>query len=304
MPLASSPQSHPVGASLIGKVPCRADFVRFGPSSVATRSFDAWLVRAMERLHLHRRPLPATPIRFVYCSSDDESALAGALAPSKDKVGRSFPVAIVHAAAPSIAPETNPSFFDRVEALISQLPGLPDSEIRARLAEVGAPTETPDSDPPGARQDLLASSPASEFFEQAFGSTPAGQHFYAVLTLLRAAKSVSTSPAAKVPMLACPTRNASTTRLWLEILRRLAPTHAVSLFWSEHEPERLLFRWGAPSDDALCALADVRYSSSVVWPLSTDREASLVHARATLEERLAGERSVAQLAELLAGLQL
>ena len=89
----SSPQSRPLGASLIGKVPCRADFVRFGPSTAAARSFDAWLVRAMERLHLHRRPFPATPIRFVYCSSDDESSLVGALAPSKDKVGRSFPVA-------------------------------------------------------------------------------------------------------------------------------------------------------------------------------------------------------------------
>jgi type VI secretion system protein ImpM len=303
MPLTSSPQSRPVGASLVGKVPCRADFVRFGPSTAAARSFDAWLVRAMERLHLHRRPIPPTPIRFVYCSSEDKSALVGALAPSKDKVGRSFPVAIFHTAASSLAPETHPTFFDRIEDLIAQLPALPDSAIQARLAEVAAPTETLGSDPTRACEGILASSPASEFFEQAFGSSPIGQHFYAILTLLRAAESVRTSPPAKVPMLACPTRNAMTTRVWLEILRRLAPAHAVSLLWSEREPERLLFRWGAPADDALCALADARYGSNSIWPLSTDREASLIHARAALEERLAGDRSVAQLAELLAGLQ-
>lgn len=304
MPLTSSPQSRHVGASLIGKVPCRADFVRFGPSTAAARSFDAWLARAMERLQLHRRPIPATPIRFVYCSSDDKSPLVGALAPSKDKVGRNFPVAIFHAAASSLPPETNPTFFERVEDLIAQLPGLTDSEIQARLAEVDSPTEALGADSTAACEGALSSRPASEFFEQAFGSTPAGQHFYAVLTLLRAAESVRTSPAAKVPMLACPTRNAMTTRVWLEILRRLAPAHPMSLLWSEHEPERLLFRWGAPTDDALCALADARYGSNSVWPLSTDREASLAHARAALEERLAGDRSVAQFAELLAGLQV
>jgi type VI secretion system protein ImpM len=314
MPAVPSISRQASGASLAGKVPAKPDFVRYGPFGRAAQAFDAWLVRAIERLHVNRGSLVPGPIRFAYAPNDAGSALIGVLAPSKDKIGRTFPVAIFHTAplatvldCPAAIPHAYRSFFEQVEALLGELPSSSHAEVEARLAALDGPSPEALSTARAASREQLRSTTASVFLEAAFGPAPAGKHFYGLLTLLRAADSTR-AQAARAPMLDCPATSVTDIETWLECVHQVCPSPNASFFWNEREPSRVLFRWGPPSDDLLCALGDSNYGSSAVWPLFTEREAAVASAQATLAAPFAkiapGTSSTTELVDLLRTIKL
>lgn len=276
------------GASLVGKIPARADFVRFGASTPESQEFDAWLVRAIERLHLTGRTYPDRVYRFVHRASARARGVMGVLAPSRDRMGRRFPVAIVHGVgaggegARSAGLEA--PFLETAAAAARELSALSAEQIDPWLAALAQPRG---SQPGGSGVDLDAVG-AHAFLDAAFGPGSDAMQSYGLLTFARAAQSVrSGSPNAAPPLLDCPVTDRASAQLWLELAARLLPSHGLSFIYSDDAPQRLLLAWGGLADEALGALADPRFSSRTLWPFTTDRAAAVERAVTTVAPALA-----------------
>ncbi len=80
-----------------GKIPTHSDFVRHHASGEGVRAVDAWLQQGLYAARLHEpEALEAfgaarTPCAFYFDPGGDAPAVAGVLAPSRDRVGRAYP---------------------------------------------------------------------------------------------------------------------------------------------------------------------------------------------------------------------
>lgn len=87
---------------LFGKAPYADDFIRVGAAEAVFSSFDAWLVSAVERAHRAGADWQAAfesgaAQAFVFRQPGAERSaplLAGAMAPSRDRAGRRFPLIV------------------------------------------------------------------------------------------------------------------------------------------------------------------------------------------------------------------
>jgi len=114
-------QPEPVRAGLFGKVPALPDFVQFGPVSDGVRELRDWLDAAVSWGSL-RRPEAQEAFRaeqgriyaFVFRPrTSGRELVAGVLKPSRDAVGRSFPLS-VYASLPSEPVERHPELLPLV----------------------------------------------------------------------------------------------------------------------------------------------------------------------------------------------
>lgn len=277
---------------LFGKVPAQPDFARYGSLGPAAQELDRWLVGAVERLHLSRSTLQGA-VRLSYASPDARAMLVGVLAPSNDRLGRSFPCAIVHSRAQAdvncgqaAIPEAYAAFLDQAEGLLADLPGLAAPDIAARLSALSGPGPDELAAARARCAARIQANGAPEFLERAFGPLDQSMHWYGLHTLLTAALPLRSrsAPGRATPTLDLPVAGVNDGEVWLELIERLVPgpNLARSFLWTTSEPRRLLFRWGVASEEVLCALADTRYASSSLWPLRTERPAAVERARAAL----------------------
>ena len=75
-----------------GKVPSKADFARLGYSDAHTRLFESWLDEAALRMRELGVELPDAPVHFLFRFPGEPTILVGAMRPSRDSVGRRFPI--------------------------------------------------------------------------------------------------------------------------------------------------------------------------------------------------------------------
>lgn len=82
--------------TLFGKLPNRADFVRVNASHPAAVEFDELIQETMERQSNETeaaiRAADAGPVDFQYVTRDQRYIMLGVLAPSRDQVGRRYPL--------------------------------------------------------------------------------------------------------------------------------------------------------------------------------------------------------------------
>lgn len=98
MPIAFIPPAHSaVPHAVFGKLPRRADFVRFGGAHLAVREFDELLARSLA--YASRQPdwdeaacLGGGAVDFQFTASDGRECFIGVLHPSHDESGRIFPL--------------------------------------------------------------------------------------------------------------------------------------------------------------------------------------------------------------------
>ena len=129
---------------LIGKTPGAGDFLRLNLPAAAAAALDAWLDDGLGYLASQDEDwrtgfLAAAAWRFLTTeSAAGPAALAGVVAPSRDRVGRPFPcvaLAVLDDVTPTSAVACTP-WFDRAEAALD---GVTVEELKADLAELGAP---------------------------------------------------------------------------------------------------------------------------------------------------------------------
>jgi type VI secretion system ImpM family protein len=133
-----------------GKLPCRGDFMQRRAPQEFVDAWDAWLQECLHasRQQLGERWLEAyltSPIwRFVLAEGVcGESAYAGVMLPSVDRVGRYFPLTVISALEPGTcmleaACETGRAWFEAAERLALGALEAGDLDMQAFDAEVDA----------------------------------------------------------------------------------------------------------------------------------------------------------------------
>jgi type VI secretion system protein ImpM len=274
----------PLEAALLGKLPCRPDFVREGCSGAAADALDLWLLQGTEQLHaVHAAErLPSS----FFCLNSHPHALIGVLGPSSDSQGRQFPVAVFRqfdrAAYQAQLGQLFwgfGSFLHAAQQLISELPELALDEARARLSALPelTPLTAAASDP------QLESLRSASFFDGLFGATPDHPQFYALYTLA----SAFAAQAGAGTALDCPIRGPLDARAWLELAAHLGRRHKLwPSFLFSPEKARLLISVASPPAELLCALAEPARVFERIWPLHTQSLTALDHARSSMLSNL------------------
>jgi type VI secretion system protein ImpM len=265
------------GAALFGKIPARADFVRERCTDRAAQRFDQWLIKAMETLHGARGSLPPVMVRFAFCAEEERSLLVGVLSPSKDQVGRDFPISVFCSVPLAQAqsqlcglPLAYGAFLTAAEDLIREVPALAADEVVARLDQL--PVPDPQSLALGAARvgEALRGADARELAARTLGDPDGAGPAYGYYTFVTAARNAS---AGSPTVLDCPIQIDVDLFAWLSLADRLTRSNAgtPSFFWTEEPSARLLLALRSCSTQLLQFMADPTTSSSRLWPLVTTR---------------------------------
>jgi type VI secretion system protein ImpM len=275
------------GVGLYGKVGSQPDFLRAAAGAFCQSGLDRWLQEGVEALRTERTRLPEAPAAFLLAPARS-AAFLGALTPSQDSAGRSFPLALfaelpIAAAREELpwVPEAHASFLAQCSDLLAQAAGLDGGEISRRAQALE--TRVSDTPEPHAWKNQPVRALAAVFD----GSLPAAA--FALHTLATACdRAAAGTDTATAPLTVdAPVPGSAISALWLEIARRrLGWTEAVpSLLWTTGPGARLLLTLGPPSPMALAFLANPSHRSSRLWPLRTTAASALDHAWAALSPR-------------------
>lgn len=95
-----SMQTDTLAAACHGKLPTHGDFVRHRATTPAVRAFDEWVQKGLYQARQRRRSeleavYDAAPIiHFLFNAQDGTSPLLGAMKPSRDRSGRTYPFTV------------------------------------------------------------------------------------------------------------------------------------------------------------------------------------------------------------------
>ncbi|WP_426753316.1 type VI secretion system-associated protein TagF [Myxococcus sp. Y35] len=274
---------------LLGKTPRQAEFIRFNAATPLALQLYGWMEGGVERARRARVDLPAEPVSFVFTAPGQKQALVGVLAPSRDSVGRDFPLAVFTevssaetASKLALTPEAFQPFLRAAGTLTQVAAELDVPQLLERAAVLPLPGPGDYSIAKRLRDEVLAEHHTVDLLGPVVEGTPDGGRYYALHTFLTACageRGKEQSPAGVT--LDCPLSPRVGPVAWLELSARLLRwTHQPpALFWSEGERPRLLISLGAPSPALFLALAQPSRAGAQVWPLRTERPAAIDNAR-------------------------
>jgi type VI secretion system ImpM family protein len=280
------------GAALFGKVPVRPDFVRERFAGPAAQRLDAWLIKAMETLAAAKLTLPPVMVRFLFAAHEEQALIVGVLSPSRDQVGRDFPICVFSSLPLARAdgqltglPVACAGFFDAAEALIGEAPALRESELLAALDAIPLPDVNALPAASEQARNALRATEATDFVRRTLGDPASSAPYYGLHTFVTACGGAPGRPIATV--LDCPLRGDVDLMAWLELAERaLQGRTAASAFWIQAPSPRLLVSLGPIPTQLLHFMSDPGLSSARLWPLSTTRADVADQVRATLAPEL------------------
>jgi type VI secretion system protein ImpM len=133
-------------ASLFGKLPSVLDFVRVHHTYPEALALDRWLAASQQYLQTHGQAWPEEALNFCFLPEGAEHGLVGVLAPSRDRAGRKYPVAILaplpralieqHYAA---VPLACARFLRAARVCLERAPCLPLEQLARSLARLPLP---------------------------------------------------------------------------------------------------------------------------------------------------------------------
>lgn len=277
----------------IGKIPSEGDFVGSNTADAVVGSFDAWLQEALRKVRQAGAPLSPAPVSFVFRTGDSKTALAGVLAPSRDSVGREFPLAIFATGAADRMARTFPAVpYACAELFRAAIKCIEDSgsfsldELSARVAEL-VPPELSDLDASLHTTSSAARSP--ERWERTLGVPGLDAPAYALSTFATACRSVRREdPAKQGATLDCPIQDLDDITFWLGLAGALLGWRKgpPCFFWTLDQSPRLILSLGPASNLALQFLSAKECDHPRLWPLRTDDTAARAAARAGLSEQV------------------
>jgi type VI secretion system protein ImpM len=283
----------------VGKVPAQGDFVRINAAERTALELVRWLEDAHELLRRGGSSLPSAPICFLFSASLARNVLIGALVPSRDQVGRSFPVAAfapLESTAAAVhfplVPLAFNRFLEAVGALLAAVPRLMTSRIVEQLNALPLPGASEWAVAEHQRRLQLSNSAVAltgQFHQQEDADGP----HYAMRTFLMAcAAEKNQEPAKAKVVLDCPLGTDGALP-WLELAGRILQwkTQPPSFLWTQMPAPRLLLSLGPLPPSALNYVARPEQSVAVYWPLKTSQKAAMAAAKQALspEQRRAVE---------------
>lgn len=264
-----------------GKVPSKADFARFGYSDAHTRAFEGWLDEACLRLREVGAELPDAPVHFLLRFAGEPTAIVGALARSRDSVGRRFPLAffrvldwkVVEHRWSGLPFAMSPALEAGCE-LLRESAHLDVEAVRRRVESLWSPSDVDLANNDRLCGDVLVQTPWLEPIARTLGEDRTMERAaYAFRTL----KSALTQCAAE-----CPIQVDVDLFFWLELCRRLGAKDALHVFWTEEPVPRVIVGVGAPHVSTLLAISEPGREVQQIWPLTTTRPVALEQAHAAL----------------------
>lgn len=250
--------------TLLGKTPARADFIRIHHGAPSALALDEWLQRNLEELVLAgQRAAPQAS--FAFAPQHASTALVGLLAPSRDKAGRAFPIALfseteVAAAVrqPGAIPLACAPLLVEARALFGELAQLDYEALKARVDAIEAPGEGAFARARDEAAALLRATAPDAWIARLFAGADEAATGHALLAL--AAATADGAPKALV--LECPVNETVDAVFWLALASRGARA-PVSFFWTDPPagseaappPSRLLLCLSPPPVHTLLYLA-------------------------------------------------
>lgn len=295
------------GVTLLGKTPARADFIRINHGSASAIAFDEWLQRNLEELVLGgQRAGP--PSRFLFVPGSAGEALFGLVAPSRDKAGRAFPVALFVALpgalarrAPHAIAHAGGPFIAAARALFDGLGGLDYDALKEAVAAIEAPAPAAYDDAERETAEALARAAPAACIERLFRDSADGVSAAALFTVTSAEREA----APRAAVFECPVQEDTDALFWLALASRGARA-PLSFFWTEAAQSqgddgspassRLLLCAAPPPPQTLLHLAAGKpkpgklqvLSGALARPAAKERDAGRI-----LLEKLLGSSSLA-----------
>ncbi|MGH1345473.1 MAG: type VI secretion system-associated protein TagF [Nannocystales bacterium] len=283
--------SSPIGS--FGKVPAAGDFVSVGSGSAVTQAFQGWLQQENDYLASKKRPFPTAPIRFVY-RDPAGAALVGALGPSRDTVGRTFPLSIythidTHTAMPrfSALPTAFDAFLDGAAQTLTDAASMDLPTLAARIGGLHLPGAGELRDAALWTHEALGATPGTLLLEHLFGPVAQGVHYHG-LNMMRTAcaQCHGRDPGNAGIIVECHAGDDVQIAFWLCLAESLLGWNAAppSFFWTDvsSEDSRLLLCLGAPPLGLLHYLADPSAAADRLWPTRTTSAAAIEAGRNAL----------------------
>lgn len=300
--------STPVG--VYGKVTSQPDFLRSNAGEFSQCGLDRLLQDGMEAMRADGAALPEPPTAFLFAPAG-ALGFVGALSPSKDAAGRSFPVTVFAKVPlarfvddPSAALAAHAPFIEAAGALTFVAGdgsiGGPDLVARAR-----ALTPPPSFAGGAAANPAWLDQPATGLHAAFDGSAAALG--YALRTLIsacdQAVKTGGTGRATAITVDA-PAPSVTVREWWIELVRRRLKWRDTipSMMWTDGPGGRLLITLGYPTPGVFSYLCNPRSRASKFWPLGTTVLAAIDNAMNSLtpDQRRRVQTPGAPLGELLA----
>jgi type VI secretion system ImpM family protein len=246
--------------SLFGKLPCALDFVRVRHDYREAIALDDWLQSAVQALAVSELRWPATTFQFVLRPGASAAALVGVVAPSRDRAGRSYPLAIFTRLPLTAAVEGHAAgllaaqpFVGAATELLGRAGSLSLEELTGELAALKPPcVETCSS----AREELaraFTQLTLRDFAQLTLGELPSpdadgGGDVCRVLGALQRLQSGRNQPVFEL-LAGSPLEAA----LWLR-LAELAARQPACCLWASQQPGQLLFAQRALEPQAVVLL--------------------------------------------------
>jgi type VI secretion system ImpM family protein len=273
--------------ALFGKMPCAADFVRRGISTPAMRNFENWFHDAYAELRGAGARGLTHRCHLIFPSHNDANGVIAVVAvPSRDRIGREFPVVT----AVFVPQEELPGgyaplvlafarFWDAVSAAVDAHHDEEPEVLWEVIRALSPPTGTELSEAEHRCAELLGSLGARQMEEECFSEPD--DRFYAYHTLLLAVRE-----APDIRVLICPAAaNPAYRAFWVETIER-ATAHGVRLpiMWLEgpEAPRGTLVALGRAPTAMLRYAAGHGRNSNSLWPLTTENAKARARAKAAL----------------------
>jgi type VI secretion system ImpM family protein len=243
-----------VQVSVFGKVPRMGDFLRVGARGPSGDALEQWVEQGLTLAESKRNPVWPTlfasgaPYAFIFRpprATTLRDAVVGVIRPSKDAVGRRYPLVVWSLAIPRstvpwphILPMALGDFFEAAANLLLEADAVAGAaDMQAAMARV-PPPHLADADRNAEEYEAWATTtPLEQAWNVIFGGSQGMSQVRAVHTIaetvapFRGAEGASTKVGLRLPL---GPGGIAAAAFWLDTVRRLArsPQEVRSCFWS------------------------------------------------------------------------
>jgi len=282
--------------AVFGKMPTAGDFVAAGASFPVAQAFQRWLMEENDLMTARGKVLPQAPVRFLYRDPSASGAILGVLSPSRDTVGRSFPLALMTYVNPSTAVQQFPSlpaayspFIDGAAALLQRAYQFHPAAFYQHTQTLPRPDAHELSEAYNWTYQALGATHGQTILEALFGPIQHGVHFHGIHMFRTACQRVrGNDPGNATIFLECPCADDLQLAFWLVFAQsQLGWTRAPpAIFWNapQNPDHRMILALGAPTPGTLQFAADRTSQAERLWPTLSNSPASIMAGRQALSE--------------------
>lgn len=287
-----APAAERDAVGIYGKIPAQGDFVRINATDEAAQALDLWLQESLESLARAGLELPTGITCFVHHRLDPSMpVIVGAMCPSRDRVGRVYPLTVFVRVDPAWIASRFPGvavaygLFLRDATRILHDLGRADGQLLGAWArQLRGPNAHELAAADGVCRQSLDGIASGSVLSRLFGDPARGLRYHAFRTALEACDATR-ARASRTPIsLACPIGADVDLFTWLELARRRLHGSGIvpTVVWREDAEAQAIVTLGPAAPTMLRHLAQPTETASALWPLRAERAESVVQSAAAL----------------------